>query len=137
MTQDRKRVLFVCIGNSCRSQMAEAFARTYGSDVILPASAGLFPASRIASDTVRAMDAKNIDIREQFPKGLNLLGRATFDIVVNLTGSFLHHDYHSATSIDWDVPDPVAMEYSLHCDVRDNIERRVMNLIIDLRRAGR
>ena len=44
MSQHLKRVLFVCIGNSCRSQMAEGFARAYGSDVMAPASAGLAPA---------------------------------------------------------------------------------------------
>ena len=50
-----KRVLFVCIGNSCRSQMAEAFARAYGRDVVAPASAGVYPANVIAPDTMRAM----------------------------------------------------------------------------------
>ena len=40
-----KKVLFVCIGNSCRSQMAEAFARVYGSDILVAASAGLAPAT--------------------------------------------------------------------------------------------
>ena len=48
----KTRVLFICIGNSCRSQMAEGFARRYGDDVILPASAGLSPAFMIAQDTV-------------------------------------------------------------------------------------
>ena len=42
-----KRVLFVCIGNACRSQMAEAFARAYGSDVLVASSAGLFPAKAV------------------------------------------------------------------------------------------
>src|ERR1035438_4440981 len=49
------RVLFICIGNSCRSQMAEGFARQYASDVMLAASAGLAPAFMIAPDTVRAI----------------------------------------------------------------------------------
>ena len=71
----KKRVLFVCIGNACRSQMAEGFARTYGDDVLIAASAGVAPAVKIPSDTIRAMEEKNIDIRDQFPKALRHLGR--------------------------------------------------------------
>ena len=66
--ESKKRVLFVCVGNACRSQMAEGFARTYGSDVMIPASAGLAPASGVASATIRAMDEKNIDLRDHFFK---------------------------------------------------------------------
>jgi len=58
-----KRVLFVCIGNACRSQMAEGFARAYGADVMIPASAGLAPAMNVARDTKTAMAEKDIDIR--------------------------------------------------------------------------
>ena len=77
----KKRVLFVCIGNACRSQMAEGFARTYGSDVMIAASAGLMPAYAVAPQTIRAMDAKNIDLRDHFPKSLRHLGRAEFEEV--------------------------------------------------------
>jgi arsenate reductase len=82
----KTRVLFICIGNSCRSQMAEGFARTYGADVMIAASAGLAPAFMVAQDTVRAMDEKNIDLRDQFPKSLKQLGRAQFDLFVNMSG---------------------------------------------------
>src|SRR5271156_244497 len=51
---EKKRVLFVCIGNSCRSQMAEAFARAYGSDVMVAQSAGLSPATTISAVTKQA-----------------------------------------------------------------------------------
>lgn len=130
----KKRVLFVCIGNSCRSQMAEGFARTYGDDCLIAASAGVSPAHSIASDTERAMTAKHIDLSGQFPKALRYLERAEFDIVVNMTGSFLPSKFGDAKLIDWDVPDPILMDYDDHCAVRDSIERRVMGLIIELRR---
>ena len=65
-----KRVLFVCIGNACRSQMAESFARAYGSDVLVPSSAGLFPAKAVPPDTLRAMEEKNLDLSGQVPKSL-------------------------------------------------------------------
>jgi arsenate reductase len=131
----RKRVLFVCIGNSCRSQMAEAFARVYGSDVIIPASAGLAAAAVIAPDTMQAMHDKSIDLRDQFPKSLRHMSRVQFDLVVNMSGEPLPGDLKRAREVDWEVPDPVTMSFDEHCEIRDLIERRVMQLILELRRA--
>jgi arsenate reductase len=129
-----KRVLFVCIGNACRSQMAEAFARTYGSDVMIPASAGLAPAMKVARDTIRAMSEKAIDLRDHFPKTIRNLGRAQFDLVVNMSGSeILPEEVPGAAIVEWDVVDPVSLSYEDHCTVRDEIERLVMKLIVDLR----
>jgi protein-tyrosine-phosphatase len=113
--------------------MAEAFARAYGSDAMIPASAGLAPANDIAPDTVRAMQEKNLDLREQFPKSLRHLSRAQFDLVINMSGMDLP-DAPKARVVEWDVPDPVWMAYEEHCEVRDQIERQVMQLILELRR---
>ncbi len=88
--------------------MAEGFARTYGSDVLIPASAGVSPAPRIAPDTIRAMEEKNIDIRDHFPKSLRHLGRADFDIVINMSGFFLPESV-GGRIVDWEVADPVFM----------------------------
>jgi len=128
-----KRVLFVCIGNSCRSQMAEGFARAYGSDVMVPASAGLAPATRVARDTLDAMNEKGIDLRDHFPKAIRHLGRIEFDLIINISGQKLPASM-KAPARDWDVEDPVGMNYEDHCDVRDEIERLVMELILELRR---
>ena len=130
----KKRVLFVCIGNACRSQMAEGFARTYGSDVMTPASVGLAPATAVFPNTIRAMDEKNIDLRDQFPKTLRHLGRPDFDLVINMTGFFLPKEFKGRI-VDWEVADPVFMEYAEHCQIRDAIERLVMKLIVELRAA--
>jgi arsenate reductase (thioredoxin) len=127
-----KRVLFVCIGNACRSQMAEGFARTYGSDVLIAASAGLGPASNVSSDTIAAMAEKDVDVRDHFPKAIRHLGRAEFDLVVNMSGSNVP-DVPAARLIEWDVPDPVFLSYEEHCAVRDQIEALVIRLILDLR----
>jgi arsenate reductase len=131
---NQKRVLFVCIGNACRSQMAEGFARTYGSDVMLPASVGLAPATAVFPNTIRAMDEKNIDLRDQFPKSLRHLGRADFDLVINMTGFYLPKEFEGRI-VDWEVADPVFMDYAEHCEIRDAIERLVMKLILELRKA--
>ena len=132
----KQRVLFVCIGNACRSQMAEGFARTLGSDVMIPASAGLAPAAAVAPDTIRAMDARNIDLRDQFPKSLRQLGRAEFDLAINMTGFFLPKEFKGRI-VDWEVADPVFMDYAEHCEIRDAIEELVMKLVLELRVAPR
>lgn len=113
--------------------MAEAFARRYGSDVLIPASAGIMPASMVALDTHRAMREKNIDLRDHFPKHIRQLGRAYFDLVVNMSGTELS-DAPGERVIDWDVLDPVRETYKTHCEVRDEIERLVMNLVLEMRR---
>jgi arsenate reductase len=132
--QPKTRVLFVCIGNACRSQMAEAFATKYGSDVLVAASAGLAPATAVHPVTARAMEEKNIDLTDAFPKALRHLSRAQFDIIVNMSGSFLPNP-PAGQVIDWEVDDPVFMEWDEHCEIRDEIERRVMALILNLRRT--
>lgn len=133
MTPPLKRVLFVCLGNSCRSQMAEAFARAYGGDILVAASAGLTPAIAVADDTLRAMHAKGLDLRDHFPKSIRHLGRAQFDVVINMSGFDLPDSV--GTSIrSWDVPDPVYLKFDEHCEVRDAIERLVMTLILEFRR---
>jgi arsenate reductase len=129
----RKRVLFVCIGNSCRSQMAEAFARAYGADALIPASAGLAPAMSVARDTMRLMKEKNLDLRDHFPKSIRHLNRARFDLVVNMSGELLP-DGTQGQILEWDVADPIRLDYEQHAEVRDEIERRVMELVLELRR---
>ena len=132
-TGEKKRVLFVCIGNACRSQMAEGFARHYGSDVVIPASAGLSPATRIPPDTLRAMSEKNVDLSGHFPKAVRQLARVQFDTVINMSGMPLREDLKAPVT-EWKVADPIAMDYEKHCQVRDEIEQRVMKLLLDLRR---
>jgi len=132
----KTRVLFVCIGNSCRSQMAEGFARTYGQDVMVAASAGLAPAPGVSQDTVHVMDEKNIDLRDQFPKSFYATDLAEFDLIVNMSGFELPAGL-TTPARHWDVPDPIGEEYETHCEVRDLIERLVMGLILELRRAAR
>jgi arsenate reductase len=134
--QNKTRVLFVCIGNACRSQMAEGFARAYGSDVMIAASVGLAPATAVAPATIRAMEEKNIDLRDHFPKSLRQLGKAEFDLVVNMAGFFLPKDFKWRI-VDWEVEDPIFMTYADHCKVRDRIETLVMKLVLELRVPAR
>ncbi len=130
-----KKVLFVCIGNSCRSQMAEGFARKYGSDVMEAASAGLSPAPIVQSLTKAVMEAKNIVIDDQFPKHLVSLDLRGFDLIINMSGTKLPPRL-SVEVRDWPIDDPIGCEEGVYLDVRDRIEQRVMQLILELRRQA-
>jgi arsenate reductase (thioredoxin) len=129
---EKKRVLFLCIGNACRSQMAEGFARAYGADVIEPCSAGLGPASSMPPLTIQTMQEKNIDLSQAFPKGLDLIQRDGIDLIVNLTGSPLPTRVRTPVE-NWDIRDPIGQSEKTYRQVRDEIESRVMNLIMVMR----
>ena len=127
-----KRVIFLCIGNSCRSQMAEGFARSYGSDVMTVQSAGLSPAMVVAPLTREVMREKNIDLGDAFPKGLDLVIASGADLIVNMSGQKLPSK--STVEIqDWEVRDPIGQDAKIYREVRDEIEQRVMRLILALR----
>src|SRR5256885_11307048 len=101
--------------------MAEAFARAYGSDVLVAASAGLAPAMMVAPDTARSMAEKNIEMAEHFPKGLQHIARAGFEMVINMSGTDMGKEFGGGRVVDWDIPDPIGLEYEEHCVVRDQI----------------
>ena len=116
--------------------MAEGFARRYGGDVMIAASAGLGPAMSVARDTKAAMAEKGIDLRDHFPKAIRHLGRAQFDLVINMSGSeILPEQVPGAVIVEWDVDDPVSVTFEEHCKIRDRIETMVMKLVLDLRDA--
>ncbi|MEO7651242.1 MAG: hypothetical protein ABIZ80_12300 [Bryobacteraceae bacterium] len=125
------RVVFVCLGNACRSQMAEGFARTYGKDVMAVQSAGLAPAMAVPLETVETMSEKNIDIAGQFPKALSTLPASSFDLLINMSGYEITNFPVMRT---WKVHDPIGAGRATYRAVRDQIELLVMQLIVELRR---
>ena len=129
----KKRILFVCIGNACRSQMAEAFARAYGSDILTVHSAGLAPAGSLPPLTRQTLSEKNISIDGQFPKGLESFGGEPFEVVVNMSGEPLPAAFGMARLIEWGVRDPIGESESVYRAVAAQIEGLVMRLIVELR----
>ena len=127
----KQRVLFLCIGNSCRSQMAEGFARAYGSDVMEIHSAGLAPATIIAPLTKYVLGLRNVRIDDHFPKGLEAVLNQPFDIIVNLSGQPVN--LPSGRMLDWPVRDPIGLPEPVYREVAAQIEAMVMRLIIDIR----
>jgi arsenate reductase (thioredoxin) len=130
----RTRVLFVCVGNCCRSQMAEGFACKYGDDVMTAESAGLHPAGVVVPETVRAMAEKDIDITAQYSKPLPLNKLNNYDLIVNLSG-FKLPDHIEVPILTWEVRDPIGQTHVVYCNVRNEIENLVMQLILKLRRG--
>jgi arsenate reductase len=130
----RGRVLFVCLGNSCRSQVAEAFARVHGADVIDAASAGLQPASRISRRTRAAMDDKKTPILDdQAPKNIAAFDLESFDLIVNLSEYALPKT--ETQVLKYRVLDPMGHPQKLHREICDRIEGLVRFLAEHFRSA--
>jgi len=128
----RKRVLFVCIGNCCRSQMAEGFAHEYGADIVAAESAGLAPAGIIVDETIRAMAEKSVDISDQYSKAFRLDEANECDLVVNMSGVGLP-DGIEPPVVEWRVPDPIGQSEEVYARVRDQVEALVTDLIWQIR----
>ena len=129
----KQKVLFVCIGNSCRSPMAEAFARAYGSDVMEAQSAGLAPAAIVQPLTKQVLQEKNVPADDLFPKELGLFVGHNFDVIVNLSGMQL--PIAAPRMLMWPVTDPIGQEEHVYRRVAERIEHLVMGLILELRSA--
>jgi arsenate reductase len=131
--RSRLRVLFVCIGNSCRSQMAEGFALRYGKDVMEAESAGIAPAAMVAPLTRKAMlETKDIDLTNHWPKSVFDVSGA-FDLIINMSGYPLPPNMQAGEVREWKVTDPVSGDESVHAQVAEHVERLVQQLILELR----
>ena len=132
----RTKVLFLCIGNACRSQMAEAIARHSASDVIEPSSAGLVPFGEIPSTTLSVLQERGISADGQSSKPLRSEDMTAADIVINMTGrsGATIFTEHVAQLEDWDVGDPYGLNLATYRAIRDQIEARVDDLARRLRK---
>jgi|SRR5215472_12043830 len=111
--------------------MAEGFARTYGSDVLQAQSAGLAPAMAVAPLTHKVMLEKNIDIGNLYPKDFKTAVRNA-DLIINMSGMEL--PVKTAAPVeDWEIRDPISESEEVYREVRDQIELRVMQLILGMR----
>jgi len=126
-------VLFLCVGNAFRSQMAEAFARTLGRGLFLAESAGLTPVFELPESTILVMREKGVDLSAQTPTALSSLDLSTYDLIVDMTGLAVP-GLPAATTRKWIVPDPVGQPDKVLRDVRDEIESLVMGLVLEQRK---
>ena len=126
-----KRVMFVCKKNSCRSQMAEGFARHLGEGKISVTSSGL-EASEVNSTAVEVMSEIGIDISSQTSKALSDFQPQDYDIVISLCGCGVNLPEAwvlREVFQDWQLDDPADQPIETFHRVRDEIKERVKALI--------
>jgi len=127
------RVLFVCVENSNRSQMAEAFARIHGGDEIEAFSAGSRPSGRINPKAIDAMREKGYDLTQQRSKALDDVPQVPFDATVTMGCGDACPLVLARVRDDWQIPDPREMNQDEFRAVRDRIEREVVALLARLK----
>ncbi len=111
--------------------MAEGFARTYGQDVLIAQSAGLAPALAVVPLTHHVMLDKNIDLGDCYPKQLENVD-GDIDLIVNMSGHRVP-GFEGTSREVWVVRDPIGESEEVFCQVRDEIEQRVLELVERLR----
>ena len=126
-----RRVLFVCVENSNRSQMAEAFARLHGGDGVEALSAGSRPSGRINPKALRFMAERGIDLSTHASKSLDDVA-GEFDAVVTMGCGDDCPWVPARRREDWALPDPRDMGDDGYRAVRDDIEARVKALLASL-----
>lgn len=126
-----KRVLFVCVENSNRSQMAEAFARLHGGDEVEAFSAGSRPSGRINPKAVRFMAERGYDLSAHASKSLDEVDGA-FDAVVTMGCGDNCPWVPARRREDWALPDPKDLDDDGYREVRDEIGERVKALLATL-----
>lgn len=127
-----KNILFVCIENSCRSQMAEGWARHLGRGRVQAFSAGSRPSGKVNQTAVAVMKERGIDLSSQASKGFDALPDLTWDYVITMGCGDECPFVPARARIDWDIPDPKEKPIEVFRTVRDEIERRVKQLMESL-----
>ena len=127
------KVLFVCVGNCVRSQMAEAIARHDCADIILPESAGVSPLGFIDATTQAVLRERGVSFAGQFSKGLHSHKLRKPDVVINMSGIPGTSLFPEHAVEDWTVRDPFGEDIVLHRVIFEDIEARVTVLAARLR----
>ena len=129
----KKKILFVCIENSNRSQMSQAFAKIYGGGTVEAYSAGSKPSGIVNPKAIAAMKELGYDLSTHDSKSLDeVKAFAPFDVVVTMGCGDACPWMPAKQFIDWQVPDPKHMEPAAFNEVRDFIGEKVKELIVSL-----
>jgi protein-tyrosine-phosphatase len=127
-------LLFVCVGNSCRSIMAEAIARDLGGDRVVVRSAGLTPAGFVAPPTLATLEALGLATDGLCSAGLEAVTDVTFDVVVSLLGArglTLLPRGIALRREAWDIPDPFGEDDAVYLRVARQLQVEVKRLLAD------
>jgi arsenate reductase len=125
---EKKRIVFVCVENARRSQMAQGFAEAFGQGTVEVYSAGSRPSSAIDPLVIVVMKEKGIDISAKHPKSLNDLPPIEMDYLVTMGCEETCPAVLAKKIIEWQIPDPKGKPIDFFREVRDLIENRVKAL---------
>ena len=126
---EKKRFLFVCVENSCRSQMAEAFARIYGSEGVEAYSAGSRPSGVVNPKAIESMREIGYDLATHESKSLDDLPDIEWDFVATMGCGDECPFVRAKRREDWQIPDPKEMNAADFRQVRDEIGEKVRSLL--------
>lgn len=129
---DRPSVLFVCVHNAGRSQMAAGFLTHLGRGQVEVRSAGSIPADQVNPAAVQAMAEVGIDISDQTPKVLTYGAVEVSDVVITMGCGDTCPVLPGKTYADWELQDPAGQGVDAVRPIRDDIRRRVEALLRDL-----
>ena len=124
-----KKLLFVCIENSNRSQMAQAFAKIHGGNNVEAYSSGSRPSGTVNPKAIEAMKELNYDLSVHNSKSLQEIPEGPYEYVVTMGCGDECPWIPAKEHIDWDIPDPKNMEKDDFRKVRDLIEAKVKDLL--------
>ncbi|MFZ1370482.1 MAG: arsenate reductase ArsC [Ferruginibacter sp.] len=129
----KKKILFVCIENSNRSQMSQAFAKMFGAGEVEAYSAGSKPSGIVNPKAIAAMQELGYDLSKHDSKSLDEIKRfAPFDAVVTMGCGDACPWMPAKKFIDWQIPDPKNMDREAFNEVRDLVAEKVKSLLKEL-----
>ena len=123
------KILFLCVENAGRSQMAEGFANTLAQPGTEIFSAGSQPVQQLNPVAVEAMQEKGVNISQQHPKGLLDLPEGVFDLVVGMGCGDVCPAHRTKKTLAWDIPDPKNQSIETVRQIRGQIETNVQQLL--------
>ena len=124
-----KKVVFLCVENSCRSQIAEAFANIHGKEKILAFSAGSKPSGTVNPKAISLMKELNYDLSTHQSIHVDKLPDVEIDAMISMGCGDSCPTIRAKERIEWDIPDPKDMEDHDFKEVIKNIERKVLDFL--------
>ncbi len=130
---EKKKILFVCVENSNRSQMSQAFAKMFGGENVEAYSAGSKPSGIVNEKAIISMNEIGYDLRSHQSKSLeDVKVHAPFDAVVTMGCGDACPWMPAKKFVDWQIPDPKHLEPEDFNKVRDHISDKVRDLLNDI-----
>ena len=127
-----RRIVFVCVENSCRSQIAEAFGRLYAGPNVEVYSSGSRPSGQVNPKAVASMKEIGYDLTTHASKGLDALPAVEFDAAITMGCGDECPFLRAKVRADWGIPDPKHLEPDEFRQVRDLIAGKVRDLLAEL-----